>query len=505
MNSAALLIYETAMSMWATIKDEMTDNEKPASRSQCKGILEDHGRSELFGISTLSEIGREQCQSTCYERRELLLPNLEVESAHVAAYVSPLQSLVYLTLQKSPMPPPRWASDEQSLWLVRRRSDWRQARKSGQTASFIANTHNAWSQLWSDRTRLFGDKDTLSEEEERELGKAVKARQTAFAPQQLRTWYQNHGSQHSDGPGNEPSVVLPKVKGTRALQQIEVYSKQYYHSKIKPVVEEEIRRVKHQNGIQKLSPQERLDIVRRCTRECWEAEDPAIRQEIADMHLEDKARMQELTEACKSSSTGPTEDRTAEQYQHAIDNAPAMIERALAPIRAMTGGVITVLWSGPVPEDGGAIGSFAVHQGQNPSGHNFAQSTPSFSQSIVLPHVQFARTVFPPEVRQRRVLQTATESRNSSPKPSCDRASKVPQKASLLHAESHTSARTATTTSAVVLDVEPARSSPSAASRAPSPNVDIQDPPQSSSPVPSPVPSRASSPAAPDVLVPGTR
>ncbi|KAL7279608.1 hypothetical protein ACG7TL_006014 [Trametes sanguinea] len=283
------------------------------------------------------------------------------------------------------MPPPRWATDEQWEWLSARRLEWRQAKTSGQIPAFLAKTYNTWAQLWSERTLLFGEKDTLSEEEELQLGKAVKAKQ------------KNHGgrSNGSDAPERGHEIQLPKVKGTRALQPIEVYSKRYYESKVKPLVEEEIQKRKLERAIEKLSPVERLEIIRQCTRNAFEAESSEIREEIMNASAEEKARSRVLTAACKSATVVQDEERTAGEYQHAIDHAPAMIERALAPIRIMTGGVLTVLWSGPVPEDGGAIGSFAVHQGQTASGHNFAQAMPTFEDAIVRPHVEFARGVFP--------------------------------------------------------------------------------------------------------------
>ncbi|KAJ2975836.1 hypothetical protein NUW54_g11666 [Trametes sanguinea] len=321
------------------------------------------------------------------------------------------------------MPPPRWATDEQWEWLSARRLEWRQAKTSGQIPAFLAKTYNTWAQLWSERTLLFGEKDTLSEEEELQLGKAVKAKQ-----KQLKTWYQNHGgrSNGSDAPERGHEIQLPKVKGTRALQPIEVYSKRYYESKVKPLVEEEIQKRKLERAIEKLSPVERLEIIRQCTRNAFEAESSEIREEIMNASAEEKARSRVLTAACKSATVVQDEERTAGEYQHAIDHAPAMIERALALIRIMTGGVLTVLWSGPVPEDGGAIGSFAVHQGQTASGHNFAQAMPTFEDAIVRPHVEFARGVFPREVRQRRSLSSTVMSLPAA-EPSCGRYATKPK------------------------------------------------------------------------------
>ncbi len=46
-------------------------------------------------------------------------------------------------------------------------------------------------------------------------------------------------------------------------------------------------------------------------------------------------------------------------FRSAIDQAPDDIRRLLTPVHANTGCSIMVIVTGPMPEDGGAIGSFA--------------------------------------------------------------------------------------------------------------------------------------------------
>ncbi|KAI0684661.1 hypothetical protein C8T65DRAFT_701967 [Cerioporus squamosus] len=81
-----------------------------------------------------------------------------------------------------------------------------------------------------------------------------------------------------------------------------------------------------------------------------------------------------------------------------------MLRRAIAPYAWSMGCCITVIVSGPMPDQGGAIGSFAVHEGTNVLGHNFAQITPNFRNAFARPHVQFAKGVYPEDVRKRRTL-----------------------------------------------------------------------------------------------------
>ncbi len=54
-----------------------------------------------------------------------------------------------------------------------------------------------------------------------------------------------------------------------------------------------------------------------------------------------------------------TSDHSLTCLLSAIDQAPADIHRLLNPVHYTTGCAIMVIVTGPIPENGGAIGSFA--------------------------------------------------------------------------------------------------------------------------------------------------
>ncbi|KAI0323810.1 hypothetical protein GY45DRAFT_1341197 [Cubamyces sp. BRFM 1775] len=307
------------------------------------------------------------------------------------------------------MPARAWATDEQWDWLMAKVQDWRTAQKASDTKAFLLQAHNAWSEKWSDRTRLFGDKDPLTTEELTLLGAAVAERQ-----KKLRVWFQNHGLRGSDSQKSKPDTPTEKPKTMRSLQEVEIYTRKYYKERVKPLVHQKIQRVQRETG-RKLTNRARLEIIRRFMRTVYGQESEEVKTAIAAEVAVEKARMHELLKQSRSDTTSNgTMKRTLEQYQHTINNAPALLERAIGPIQTMTSGVYTVLWLGPIPEEGGVIGSFAVHYGQDAPGRDFGKSTPNFVENFVRPHVEFARAAFPKEAQQKMALRPRATDASSS-------------------------------------------------------------------------------------------
>ncbi|KAI0713193.1 hypothetical protein C8T65DRAFT_739059 [Cerioporus squamosus] len=303
------------------------------------------------------------------------------------------------------MAPKSWASDEQWNWLIDRGVGWREAQKTNQTTPWFNGMAMDWLHEYCEADAHWG-KDNWQRpftlEQAQEYAAAVEARKV-----QLKTWFHNHGHKTTRRGGPKKvanSVKVPRAKNTRALQEIEIYSKRYYKSKVKAKVKAELKRLKIERNEPKLDSDVRLEVVRRFTLDSYEREPPEVRAEISAAAAEDKERCRALAEALKKEVIDVDAERTPEEYQHAIDQAPADIRRLLNPVHYSTGCAITVIVTGPMPEDGGAIGSFAVHFGENELGHNFAQVTPNFREIYARPHVHFAKGIYSEDKRQGRAL-----------------------------------------------------------------------------------------------------
>ncbi|KAI0684664.1 hypothetical protein C8T65DRAFT_701970 [Cerioporus squamosus] len=214
------------------------------------------------------------------------------------------------------MAPRKWSSDDQWDWLLSRTYDWRDSQKSNTTTPWIAGTCHEWFSGWCEEDAEFGKGNwqrPFTLEQHERLAKAIERRKV-----QIQTWYHNHGHRN---PGQNKTVkasapeAIPRIKNTRALQEIEIYSKRYYHAKVKSVVKAELRRVAAERGVSKLPREERLPIVRTFTADAYENESDVVKREIVQAAAEDKQRSHALAEAAKKPVTNPKEERTPEEYQ----------------------------------------------------------------------------------------------------------------------------------------------------------------------------------------------
>ena len=135
--------------------------------------------------------------------------------------------------------------------------------------------------------------------------------------QKLRIWFQNHGprKESRQQPSLRSGTSGQKGKWARSLKVEEVYSKQYYNERIKPAVKAEMEKVKLEQGVTKLSSGDRLNIVRKCTRESYENETTEVKDDITAATIAEKARMHTLVKACKTGAVSSSEERTPEDYQ----------------------------------------------------------------------------------------------------------------------------------------------------------------------------------------------
>ncbi|KAI0701109.1 hypothetical protein C8T65DRAFT_741809 [Cerioporus squamosus] len=312
------------------------------------------------------------------------------------------------------MPPPRKTNPEQTIWLKDRLSAFRQAQRDSETGPWGLLMCQQWYAEWPIEDEIWGPGNwpatPWSPEDMEKKEKACIAKQ-----KQLISWFRNNARSTSvQKPASAP--VGPKGKGKRALQEVELYSKLYYNEKVKRTVEEELANLKAVRNVTSIEPDERLKIVREQTKASLRQESDSVKALLAEAHAEEKERARALAQAYKTGSV-EEEGRMPAQYQHAIDTAPGDIRRALDPIAAASGCIYTVVLSGPMPVDGGAIGSLSVHSGTTVTGHNFGDVTPHYREEFVRPHVRFAKGIFPVDVRQQRALPPASTGLSCSDRP----------------------------------------------------------------------------------------
>ncbi|OSC96229.1 hypothetical protein PYCCODRAFT_1448568 [Trametes coccinea BRFM310] len=245
------------------------------------------------------------------------------------------------------MPAQPWATPEQWSWLTQQQPAAQEARLTSRYTTWLNETCHSWFLKWPERERLFGEAEKLTPEQEDAVAKAVKARRA-----QLGTWFNNHRTKtRANGYKVAPLPILDGPSNKRAPHVREVWCREFYDGH-RATVEATLAARRAELG-RKLTRQETLSITRTEIDRLYSLESPEVKADVFRRWEEEKA----VARATPEKVAG--QDRLPEQYQHAVDNAPLWIERALAPIAEASGWCFTVIAAGPVPENDGEISSIA--------------------------------------------------------------------------------------------------------------------------------------------------
>ncbi|KAI0748680.1 hypothetical protein C8Q80DRAFT_1103525 [Daedaleopsis nitida] len=251
-----------------------------------------------------------------------------------------------------------WTTNSQRAWLESKKSAFLAARAAGHKKSYLDTVMFDFFEKWPESRVLYGDRpaDGLTAEEQIVLGSAIKKRR-----KQLCVWYKNKSRQWLRSTTTtlaaQPLSTLLEAVGVtkkatkRAPQMGEVYSKQAYQDKIKPVVAASLSAQKEDAG-RKLTRAEILNTIKRCTLEVLKNEPDEVRSALREQMSANKLVQMSSAADCPP-STNPID------YQKAIDIAPKIIEHVLAPLVQSMGWTMSLFGAGPVPEDEGKIASMA--------------------------------------------------------------------------------------------------------------------------------------------------
>ncbi|KAJ7024215.1 hypothetical protein C8F04DRAFT_1192634 [Mycena alexandri] len=133
---------------------------------------------------------------------------------------------------------------------------------------------------------------------------------------------------------------------------------------------------------------QRMTVQRRIVRECWEAEDEAVQQEVV---AKARAKKAPGTEAEKDVENS---ERTPEEYQMSLDESIKVAEIFLTEFGRMTGWVGALVYAGPVPRLGGDLG-FKSYSFGLAEGVNFEDYHSNWKKAVVTPLCKFARKAIP--------------------------------------------------------------------------------------------------------------
>jgi hypothetical protein len=155
----------------------------------------------------------------------------------------------------------------------------------------------------------------------------------------LRTWFRWRGN--NSVRKTKPIVIVPSLPRSRQNQDTEIYSKLFYESKLKRIIDAEVAG---------LSNSEKLAKIVEVTRREWEGESDEVRAQVKAMKEDQRHSPQPL---------GDSATPSPEQRQAAINELGYTASAFLDHVQKTTGWTGFMVLGGPKPDIGDemAIGS----------------------------------------------------------------------------------------------------------------------------------------------------
>ncbi|RPD55783.1 hypothetical protein L227DRAFT_509558 [Lentinus tigrinus ALCF2SS1-6] len=246
------------------------------------------------------------------------------------------------------MAPSGWTGGDQQEWLQDRNDSAIEARSQGKYSAWLIALFHDWFLRWPEREKLFGPEvGTLTPEQEVQLAAAINHRQ------KVSTRIYHLPASHAGPSTSAIRAHLATGKASRAPQPREVFCRMFYDQEKKAVVSEELAAERELLG-RTLTKSEAMRISRGRIDSMFQEASVEIKEQVQERVAEVKAARK-----APPPPEDPSQVRTPEEYQNAIDGAPKSITENMSPVARDTGWCFTVIGAGPSPRHGGAIKSFA--------------------------------------------------------------------------------------------------------------------------------------------------
>ncbi|KAG2130726.1 hypothetical protein DEU56DRAFT_914724 [Suillus clintonianus] len=290
----------------------------------------------------------------------------------------------------------QWTSSEQKDYLETQFSEFLKQQLQGTLLNFWSTVSMEFLNRWPEIDVLYPDKtlSQLSEAENVVLGKAVEARK-----KQIKNWFNYRSRKGGRSQLNAMTKSITKMlgnkaKGTRALTEVEIFSKLNYDTAVRSQIKEKI-----EAGLL-VTKNEKLLAVKESTKAAYEAAPSEIRSLC-------KAKAAEEREAKASvvlSEAAATGTPTNAQYAKALEECIGPISQFFDALRQLTGWEWSVIGGGPDPRLGGMLNVSSYHTGVNQSGLTWKQATSNFTDKHLNPYLSYLGTVFTEDDRKKRAL-----------------------------------------------------------------------------------------------------
>ncbi|KAG2047000.1 hypothetical protein BDR06DRAFT_1014254 [Suillus hirtellus] len=296
------------------------------------------------------------------------------------------------------------------LWLQNKVPTYLQMQKEKKILQFFELLYPKWFSSFPEHLRVWPrepsqnspDKDTKINESGLDLANDEVNTELDHENSKLREWFQNNTKGKTTPGGTSTSKILStllgqRARGTRDLNEVEVYSQIHYESKVKPLVSDNIK----ENNL--VLPDQKLHAIRQHTSECFANESEDVKDEVQDETVQ-------INAARKLGSVALM------PFGSAIQELPIVLGQIFEELSTLMGDIMT-LRSVLLAISFAIVNSssfVSYHHGKSLEGLSFKTLTPNFHEQYLLPFEKHLGRIYGPSVKGTSVPASAS----SSPPPS---------------------------------------------------------------------------------------
>ncbi|KAJ7775861.1 hypothetical protein B0H14DRAFT_3508365 [Mycena olivaceomarginata] len=288
--------------------------------------------------------------------------------------------------RKTPLPP------DQIEYLESVYPEWLEKRPH--LRSFWAEVERGWFAKWPVEPKL-GLPIASTSIEESELSEADQKR-IGDAEEVIHNWINNRGQKEkkaiaTNNPTAATSVPLRDL-GT------ELWTRRN-RQELRDALEEEDYTSLMGVSDDEETPEERKERIKQ-----GQSRQMTLKRAVTQ-RLYDESPEEEKAAVEKIYLAQERKTKKSEEFQMGLDQLGSVLKQFHAAVTDMTGLVGGTVLVGPIPKEGGKIGTQSYCHGATAAGHTLDQAHPRWGEQVVNPLQQFGKKVFDHKTRRERALQ----------------------------------------------------------------------------------------------------
>ncbi|KAJ7912798.1 hypothetical protein B0H13DRAFT_1874509 [Mycena leptocephala] len=259
--------------------------------------------------------------------------------------------------------------------------------------------------LWSIRSRWA------------KLRKKIRRRAALTLEQTIHNWFNNRSQKEKkllNGSSGTNTFGLKELmanfggggKRTRKLHRVELWQKRNPE-----VLEEALKATEYHNLMgtsdDEETPDERTTRIKTGRSAMLKLQRQVRAEQFEKASEEEKAAVEEAFSQQERRKTGLAMGKaeTPEEFQEGLEKLGPLLKTFHGALGELTGWVGGTVMTGPIPNQGGKIGTQSYCHGVTPAGHTLDQAIAGWDDNVVAPLQQFGKKVFDHPTRRARAFQ----------------------------------------------------------------------------------------------------